>query len=468
MREDRYFSPDPAQKKIAQNLYNFIRDTPIISPHGHVAPGLFVDETYDWGSPVDMLIIPDHYIFRMLYSQGIALEDLGIPRLDSRRVETDHRKIWQTFADNIHLFRGTPTSIWLHHEFEQVFGVSEKLNSENALAIYDEIDEKLRQTEFSPRKLYEKFNIEVLCTTDFATGSLGYHQKIRDSDWQGDIRPTFRPDDVVQVHRPNWRDNINKLSDLTGIDIVDYKSYIRAIETRREQFRAMGAVATDHDANKLIFRRSPTSTEQLDMIFSDLLQGKNFRPASMIYQHTMMDLARMSSEDGMVMQIHAGSERNHNRHLFDTFGSDMGADIPAGKMNFTRLLRGVLNEYGKNPNFRLIVFTLDESTYSRELAPLAGHYPAMLLGPPWWFHDSLNGMRRYFDHVTETAGIYNTAGFNDDTRAFPSIPARHDIWRRASADWLAGLVVRGIIDDEDAVAMIHDLAYGLAKRAYNL
>lgn len=467
MRDDRYFSPEPAHKRIAQNLYNLVRDTPIISSHGHVDPQLFVNEIYDWGSPVDMLIIPHHYIFRMLYSQGIALEDLGIARLDGTPVETDHRKIWQLFADNIHLFRGTPTGIWLQHEFKQVFGISEKLNSENALAIYDAIDEKLSLAEFSPRKLYEDFNIEVLCTTDSATGSLEHHRKIRDSGWQGDIRPTFRPDDVVQVNRPDWRDNINKLSDLTGINIVDYKTYIRAIETRREQFREMGAVATDHGVAKLVYRQR-ASDEHLNELFSNLLQGQQRLSANTIYQHTMMELARMSSEDSMVMQLHTGSHRNHNNYLYEKFGRDIGADIPAGKMNYTRTFGQLLNEFGNNPNFRLIVFTLDESSYSRELAPLAGHYPAMLLGPPWWFHDSLNGMRRYFDQVTETAGIYNTAGFNDDTRAFPSIPARHDVWRRASADFLAGLVVRGIIDDEDAETMMHDLAYGLAKRAYNL
>lgn len=467
MRQDRFFSPDSAQKTVALALYEQVKNLPLISPHGHVDPKLFVADRYNWGSPVDMFIIPDHYIFRMLYSQGIPLEDLGISRLDGLPVETDHRKIWQLFADNFYLFRGTPTGIWLQDEFERLFGITEKLNTANAQEIYSIIEEKLKQLAFSPRKLYEQFNIEILCTTDGATSSLEHHRTIRESDWKGDIRPTFRPDDIVQIHRPEWRDNINKLSDLTGIDIVDYKSYIRAIETRREHFRDMGATATDHDLHiPQAFRLLGGGIEQR---FERLLINQPEDGDNMYFQsHMIMELARMSIDDGMVMQLHVGSERNHNQQLHDTFGSDMGADIPHNSSRFTHGLYSLLNEYGNHPNFHMIVFTLDESTYSRELAPLAGHYPAMLLGPPWWFHDSLNGMRRYFDTVMETAGLYNTAGFNDDTRAFPSIPARHDVWRRASADWLAGLVVRGIIDDSDASDMIHDMAYNLAKKAYRL
>ena len=467
MRDDRFFSPDPAQKAIAQALYDAVRDTPIISPHGHVDPRLFVSDSYDWGTPVDVFIIPDHYVFRMLYSQGIQLEDLGIPRLDGTPVETDHRKIWQLFADNFYLFRGTPSGIWLRDEFERVFGITEKLTSANAQTIYDAIDEKLKQPDFSPRKIYERFNIEVLCTTDYATSTLEHHRTIHDSGWAGDIRPTFRPDDVVQVNRPDWRDNINKLSDLTGIDIVDYDSFIHAIETRRDQFRAMGAVATDHDLENA--QTVKLQQIQAKTIFSRVLSG-NLEDGDTVYlqNHLVIELARMSAEDGMIMQLHIGVSRNHNVYIFDKFGRDTGADIPHPDSRFVYGLSSLLNEYGNNPNFRMIVFTLDESTYSRELAPLAGHYPAMRLGPPWWFHDSLNGMRRYFDRVMETTGLYNTVGFNDDTRAFPSIPARHDVWRRASADWLAGLVIRGIIDEDDAHEMIHDMAYNLAKKAYNL
>ncbi|MEL7436819.1 MAG: glucuronate isomerase, partial [Chloroflexota bacterium] len=288
MQADRFFSPDPAQKTIAQALYDAIKALPIISPHGHVAPRLFVEDTYAWGSPVDLLIIPDHYVFRMLYSQGIKLEDLGIPRLDGTPVESDHRKIWQTFADHFYLIRGTPTGNWLQHEFEEVFGITEKLTSDNAQAIYDTIDQKLQSAEYTPRKLYERFNIETLCTTDYATSSLDYHQKIRDSGWDGDIRPTFRPDDIVQVGRPDWRDNINKLSDLTGIDIVDYKTYIRAIETRRDQFRALGAVATDHDVS--FMRTRLLEDIDIEAIFARMLvEGRKGGSPYYLINHMLIE-----------------------------------------------------------------------------------------------------------------------------------------------------------------------------------
>jgi glucuronate isomerase len=175
----------------------------------------------------------------------------------------------------------------------------------------------------------------------------------------------------------------------------------------------------------------------------------------------------MSAEDGLVMQLHPGSWRNHNRLIFEAFGPDRGCDIPVAT-EFTRNLRALLNKFGNHPNFRLVLFTLDESTYSRELAPLAGHYPAVRLGPPWWFHDSIQGMLRFRQRATETAGIYNTAGFNDDTRAFASIPARHDLARRVDSSFLAGLVARHIIEMEEAGEMIVDLACNLARDAYRL
>ena len=462
---DRLFSPDT--QAIAHQLYKQVVDLPLICPHGHVDPRLFVEPAYDWGTPVDLLIIPDHYIFRLLYSQGIPLERLGIPRQDNQPVETDHRVIWQTFAEHFYLFRGTPTGYWLTRELREVFGITEKLTGDTAQEIYDAISDKLGQADYMPRNLYERFNIALLATTDKATDTLDHHRAIRDSTWAGRIIPTFRPDDVVQVERPGWRDRIDTLSDLTGVNIVNYTSYMQAIETRRTHFQQIGAVATDHDVFQPEIRRLDVTDAERDRLFQALLKGETIAEAEHVTAHILWEMARMSTEDGLVMQLHVGSYRDHNQPLYATFGRDKGADIPV-RRDFTRQLQPLLNDFGNDPRLRLIVFTLDESTYSRELAPLAGHYPALRLGPPWWFHDSPNGMRRYFDRVMETAGIYNTAGFNDDTRAFPSIPARHDVWRRMSADWLAGLLVRGIIDDEDAADMIYALAYDLTKRAYRL
>ncbi len=463
---DRYFSPDPAQRQVARELHAEIADLPLICPHGHVDPRLFADPNYQFGSPTESLIIPDHYVFRMLYSQGVPLESLGIPKVDRGTIETDHRKIWQTFADHFFLFRGTPTGSWLNHEFQTVFGVEEKLTSDNAQQVYDHIDDQLKSKAFQPRQLHERFNIEVLCTTDMATDSLEHHQAIRDSDWSSKILPTFRPDDVVLLDQPAWLQNIERLGELTGESITNYASYMNAIETRREFFRSMGAKATDHAAvNAFTGKLSKADAET---IFQRALQGKADEFDVHLFRgHMLIELARMSAEDGLVMQLHVGSSRNHNETLFGQFGSDKGCDIPL-VTEFTSNLRPLLSEFGSDPRLTLILFTLDESTYARELAPLVGHYPALKLGPPWWFHDSLHGMRRYFDQAMETAGIYNTAGFNDDTRAYPSIPARHDVWRRASADWVASLVVRHMIDDQDAQAMMHALAYDLAKQAYRL
>ena len=457
MNPNRFFSPEPTLRKLARELYEPVASLPIISPHGHVDPRLFADPDATFGSPADLFIIPDHYVTRMLYSQGIPMESL---------LRGDHRQIWRTFCENFHLFRGTPSGIWLTHELSEVFGVDEKPSVANADELFDTLSEKLSSPEYSPRQLFERFKIDVLCTTDAATDTLEHHQIIRESGWDGDIRPTFRPDAVVNLDAPNWLENIKKLSEVSGVDAADYKSFIQALEQRRAYFKSIGATATDHAA--LTPATVELSHAEANTIFQRALQDKSAPDdAARFTAHMLIEMARMSIEDGLVMQLHTGSWRNHNQELFGRFGADMGADIPI-QTEFTRNLHPLLNKYGNNPKLRLILFTLDETAYARELATLAGHYPALRLGPPWWFHDSLNGMARYFDQVMETAGIYNTAGFNDDTRAFCSIPARHDVWRRASANWLAGLVARHTVDLEAAHEMMKALAVGLAKKAYNL
>ncbi len=485
MNPERLFSPDTTLRRLACELYEPVAALPIISPHGHVDPRLFSDPNATFGSPADLFIIPDHYVTRLLYSQGIPLETLGVPRTDGGVVESDHRKIWRTFCENFHLSRGTPSGIWMHHELSEVFGIYEKPSAVNADRLYDLISEKLASPAFSPRALFERFNIEVLCTTDAATDTLESHQTIKASGWpagvvpaglrtdgtkppgwKGQIRPTFRPDGVVNLDAPGWRANIEKLSTVSGVDVVNYASFIQALEQRRDYFKALGATATDHAAlTPATAELTPLESEKF---FQRALQGQATpEDAAHFTAHMLMEMARMSTEDGLVMQLHPGSLRNHNKLIFQKFGLDKGCDIPL-QTEYTRNLLPLLNKFGNDSRLTLILFTLDEASYSRELATIAGHYPAVLLGPPWWFHDSLNGMRRYFDQVMESAGIYNTAGFNDDTRAFCSIPARHDVWRRASADWVAGLVARHIIDMDDAQKMMKELAVGLARRAYKL
>ncbi len=466
LNPDRFFVPEPGQRRVARELYDAIADLPIVCPHGHVDPRLLADENATFGSPTDLFIIPDHYIFRMLYSQGVPLEALGVPRRDGGAIETDHPQIWQTFADHFALFRGTPSGIWLTHELVEVFGIQQKLDSASAQAIYDELSAKLAQPEFRPRALFERFKIEVLCTTDTASDPLVWHQAIQASSWPGVVRPTFRPDAVVNLETMDWRSHLDALGDAIGREITSAAALVSALEERRAFFQRMGARATDHAV--LSPYTGALSPAEAEAIFARALVGQaTTEDARCFTGHMMIEMARMSVEDGLVMQLHAGAYRNHNPLVFERFGADKGADIPI-TAEFVRNLKPLLDRFGSDPRLTLILFTLDETTYARELAPLAGHYPALKLGPPWWFHDSLNGIARYFDQVIETAGLYNTAGFNDDTRAFCSIPARHDVWRRASANWLAGLVVRGLIDESEAAEMASDMANGLTRRAYKL
>lgn len=465
LHDDRFFDPDPTIREAAKSLYDDTRGLPIVSPHGHVDPAILADDS-PFPEPTALIVLPDHYVFRMLASQGLPLERLGIPTRDGMPVEGDRRKIWQLFAEQYHLFRGTPTAAWLDYELYHVFGVRKRLNGTNAAAIYDEIHEMLEAPEFRPRALFERFNIEVLATTDPASDPLESHRRIRESGWRGRVIPTFRPDTAFQLAAPDWHTEIERLSAACGSPICDYSAFMKALEDRRAFFRSMGATATDHAIEEPLTERLPD--EEADRLFQRARQGEATLADQRTFEaHMLMEMARCSTEDGLVMQLHAGSLRDHDRPLFERFGSNIGADIPVAT-EYTRNLRNLLCRYGNDPRFRLILFTLDEATYARELAPLAGHYPALRLGPPWWFHDSIEGMMRYRERTTETAGIYNTAGFNDDTRAFCSIPARHDLSRRVDANWLARLVARRIVDMRDAREMARALAYDLARDAYRL
>ena len=465
LEADRFFDPDPSVRRVARALYDETRTLPLVSPHGHVDPAVLA-RNERFAEPAALIVQPDHYILRLLYARGVPLEALGVPRRDGAPVETDPCKVWQRFADHYYLFRGTPTGAWLDYELHEVFGVRDRLSGETAARVYDEIAEQLASPEFLPRALYERFNIEVLATTDSASDSLEHHRAIQRSGWKGRVIPCFRPDAVFRIAAPEWPAELEALGREHGAPLVDYAEFLRALEDRRTFFKSMGATATDHavlepyttwlspDEAETVFQRA----RQADVTAAD---ERRFTA------HLLMEMARLSVRDGLVMQIHAGALRNHNRLVFERFGPDRGGDVPVAT-EFTRNLRPLLNAYGNDARLTVVVFTLDESTYSRELAPLAGHYPSLRLGPPWWFHDSLEGMRRFRERTTETAGIYKTAGFNDDTRAFCSIPARHDLARRVDANFLAGLVARHVLDLSDARRMARALAYELAKETYKL
>ena len=465
LHEDRFFDPDPSIRAAARCLYEETRSLPLICPHGHVEPSLLA-ENAPFPEPTALLIIPDHYIFRMLYSRGVPMESLGIPTVDGTPVETDPRAIWQRFADHYHLFRGTPTGAWLDHELHELFGVRVRLRGETASFIYDQIAERLASPEFRPRALFERFGIEVLATTDRASDPLDSHAAIRASGWPGRVIPTFRPDAVFRIAAPSWPSEIDALARVAGSQIRDLSSFLGVLAERRRYFRSFGATATDHGVvEPYTIRLRPG---EADALFAKALADRATLADQRQFEgHMLVEMARMSVDDGLVMQMHAGALRDHNRAVAERFGPDKGGDIPVAT-EYTRNLAPLLDAYGNDPRLTLLLFTLDESTYARELAPLAGHYPALRLGPPWWFNDSIEGMTRFRRQVTETAGIYNTAGFNDDTRAFCSIPARHDLSRRIDANFLGGLVARHVIDLDDARQMARALAYDLARETYRL
>jgi len=458
---DRLFPAEPGTRKIARTLYECVRERPLISPHGHTQASWFA-RNEPFQDPAKLLVQPDHYIFRMLYSQGITLEDLEIGQPELK----NPRKVWRIFASHYELFRGTPTRMWLDYAFQELFGLEQRLSEKSADVYFDAISEKLRTPEFLPRALYERFNLEVLATTDSPLDSLAEHKAIRESNWKARILPTFRPDSVVDPEFDDFHENISKLGEKTGEDTSTWKGYLSALRVARLRFRELGCTATDHGHPTARIANLPTA--EAEELFCRVITGKADAKQQELFRAQMLtEMARMSVEDWLVMQIHPGSVRNHNRKLYERYGRDVGADIPMAT-NYVEALRPLLAQFGNERELTIILFTLDESAYSRELGPLAGHYPCLRLGPPWWFHDSPEGMMRFRERVTETAGFYNTVGFNDDTRAFLSIPARHDLARRMDCAYLAKLVAEHPLEEEEALEVAQDLAYRLVKKAYRL
>jgi len=462
--KSRLFPVGRAARIVAESLYETVRDLPIISPHGHTDPRWFADNK-PFPDPSALFIQPDHYVFRMLYSQGVSMESLGVPQIDGQE-QADPREVWRIFANHYYLFRGTPTRLWLDFAFSELFGLQDRLCPANADEYYNIIDSSLRKPEFLPRALYDRFKLEVLATTDAAIDSLEHHRRIKASTWKGRVLPTFRPDAVIDAEFSNFHQNLAKLGELTGEDVSTYKGYLNALRKRRTFFKENGATAADH--GHVSAMTADLSMSEASSLYERIYSGKTNAGDVELFQAQMLtEMAGMSVEDGLTMQLHPGSIRNHNRLVYEKFGRDKGADIPS-PTDYVRSLRPLLSKYGNEPNFTFILFTLDESTYARELAPLAGHYPCLRLGPSWWFHDSPEGMMRFRQQTTETAGFYNTVGFNDDTRAFLSIPARHDVARRMDCAFLGNLVADKRLDEDEAFELVLDLTVNLVKKAYKL
>ena len=467
LHPDRLFPADPATRRLARSLYDTVRDLPIVSPHGHTDPQWYADNA-PFPDPSSLFIVPDHYVFRMLYSQGISLEALGVPQRDDPAAMRpyDARAIWRLFAAHYALFRGTPTRLWLDHAFHTIFGIDERLTSDSADRYFDRISACLREDAFRPRALFERFDIEAIATTESPLDPLSHHQAIRASGWGGRVVTAYRPDSVVDPQFDGFAANVAKFGELTGENTATWPGYLAAHRARRAFFRSMGATSTDHG--------HPTArTEDLDparcqRLLDRALQGTiSVDEAESFRAQMLTEMARMSVDDGLVMQIHPGSFRNHNPQVFRRFGRDKGADIPM-RTDYVHALKPLLDNVGNARDLTIILFTLDETSYARELAPLAGHYPVLKLGPPWWFHDSFQGMLRFLEQVIETAGFANTVGFNDDTRAFLSIPARHDVWRRVVCRFLATAVVEHRFGEDEAMELAPALARDLAKAAYKL
>jgi glucuronate isomerase len=463
--QDRLFPAEPGIRKTARMLYQHTKALPIVSPHGHCDPTQLADDG-PFGDPATELVTRDHYILRLLYSQGVPLEALGVQPLDGGWAQSDGREIWRELARSYHHFRGTPSKLWLDHTLAEVLDVGTPLRAETADEVYDDVCARLADDRFRPRAFYERFGIEFLATTDGALDTLEPHAHLRASGWGGRMAPTFRPDDVVDPERSDFRSNVAALGELTGADTSTWRGYLEALRTRRAFFVAAGCTASDHGhPTPATADLSPGDAEQL---FATVLRGEPGPADSECFRAQMLvEMAAMSMEDGLVLQLHVGAWRNHNRDVAARFGPDMGADMPRA-VDFVSSLQPLLSRFGNESRLTVVVYTLDETTYSRELAPLAGHYPALRLGPPWWFYDSPEGMRRFYGHVIETAGFANTVGFNDDARSLLSIPARHDVARRVNAGYLAGLVAEHRLEEGDAVEIAENLAYHHARHTFRV
>ena len=464
LHPDRLFPAAEPARSVARALYEAVRDLPLISPHGHTDPAWFAGNQR-FSDPAALFLTPDHYVLRLLRSRGLSYDDLGVPRKDGKPV-ADGRSAWRLFAANYHLFAGTPSKTWTDHSLDWAFGIQDELSADTADAIYDTIDAAIATPDLLPRAILDKARVEVITTTEFALDSLLHHQSMEADGYLGRVRTTYRPDDVTNPERAGFLDRIQQFGAITGENIATWAGLINAHRNRREYFRRFGAVATDHGVPTA--QTANLAPVEKQALLDTILSGQySPQDADLFRAQMMTEMALLSVEDGMVMQLHAGARRNTDSALLAERGTDLGGDIPS-RVNYVDGLLPLLDRCGNEPNFRLIAFTLDETNYARELAPMAGFWPSLMIGPPWWFHDSPQGIRRYLDQVVESAGFYNLAGFNDDTRALLSIPARHDVWRREVCGFLANWVAEHRLSRSSAEDIAKHLSYQAAKDAYRI
>jgi glucuronate isomerase len=464
LHPDRLFPADPAERDVARRLYERTRQLPLICPHGHVDPRvLLADEPF--ADPATLFVTPDHYVTRLLHADGVPLDALGVGQ--GPLSEAAARGVWRLLCERWHLFAGTPVRFWLEAELAGIFHVTQQPSAKSADAIYDQVAQCLAADDYRPRALYEQFDISVLATTDDPADDLTAHAALRDDPtWNGRVIPTFRPDRYLEAAVPGWRRAVSVLGEAAEIDTGDYAGYVAALEQRRRDFIAHGAVSADH--SHLDVRTDPLAPGEAARIYGAALIGDATAGEALAFRrHMLLEMARMSCDDGLVMTLHPGVRRNHHSPTFERYGADVGHDIPV-RVEFTDALRPLLERFGTYPGFHLVAFTVDETVWSRELAPLAGFYPSVYAGVPWWFLDGPNAIRRFREAVTDIAGFSRTSGFVDDTRAFCSIPARHDMSRRVDAGYLARLVAEHQLDEDQAGDVAIDLVSGRPKAVFKL
>jgi glucuronate isomerase len=451
-------------RAIARRLYDHVRDLPVIAPHGHVDPALLLDDR-PFPDPAALLVTPDHYVTRLLHADGVALSDLGVGQ--GALSEDASRRAWRLLCERWHMYAGTPVRFWLEAELAEILGVTLTPSADTAELIYDQIAASLTDDAFRPRALFERFGISVLATTDDPCADLGAHAALAaDPAWQGRVIPTFRPDRYLEPAEEGWADAVNRLAATADVDTGDYAGYVEALEQRRRYFVAHGAVSADHSHADA--RTDPLAPDQAARIYRAALAGEaSAAEATAFRRHMLLEMARMSCEDGLVMTMHPAVRRNHHGPTFERYGADVGADMPI-RAEFTDALRPLLQRFGTHPGLHLVIFTVDETVWSRELAPLAGFYPSVYIGVPWWFLDAPDAICRFRGAVTETAGFSRTSGFVDDTRAFCSIPARHDMSRRVDAGFLARLVAEHRLGEPEAADIAAHLVSGQPKAVFKL
>jgi glucuronate isomerase len=461
---DRLLPTEPGVRDLARRLYAAVRELPIISPHGHVDPRILLDDA-PFADPTSLFVQPDHYVTRLLHAGGVGLDRLGVG--EGPLPEDRAREAWRLLCQNWHLLRGTPVRYWFDSELAEIFGVGERPSADNADRLYDQIAEQLAGPDHRPRALLRRFRIEVLATTDDPADDLEVHARLGDDPAiTTRIRPTFRPDRYLEPARPGWADAVKRLGAVADTDVGNYAGYVAALEQRRRFFAARGAVSADHGVADAV--AAPLERGEEERVYRSALAGQvSEAEATAFRRHMILEMARMSCDDGLVMTLHPGVRRNHHPDTFAKYGADTGADIPIGT-EYTDALRPLLSRYGTHPGFHLVLFTVDPDVFAREIAPLAGFYPSVYAGAPWWFLDSPALIRRYQESVTEIAGFSRLSGFIDDTRAFCSIPARHDMSRRLDAGFLAGLVAAHRLDEDEALDTITTLVVDQPRKVFKL